>query len=371
MADTVPGFLPRDALQQLIDALMAAGYRCLGPQERDGAIVYDPLDSVSQLPQGRHDRQSPGQYRLESAESSRWFAWANGPQALKPLLFAPRETLWHVVREEDGVMHFQEQAVPVEPTAVLGVRACDLAALALQDAHFMATPHPDAHYTARRAHLFLVAVDCTHPAQTCFCVSTGDGPNATTGFDIGLSELEDGFLIQAGSDEGRQIVKTLPVVPASTRQLALAQHQTDTAIAAQSRSLPGRNLHDALFGNLEHERWQAVADRCLSCGNCTSVCPTCFCAGHSDVPELSGDSSRHVREWSSCFTLDHSYMHGFTVRPDTRTRYRQWLTHKLGNWHEQYGRSGCVGCGRCISWCPAGIDITEEATAICGGTQHD
>ncbi|WP_097461996.1 4Fe-4S dicluster domain-containing protein [Mangrovitalea sediminis] len=371
MADAVPGFLPRAALQHLIDALIAAGYRCLGPQERDGAILYDRLTSVTQLPLGRHDRQAPGHYRLEASADPRWFAWANGPQALKPLLFAPTEPLWKVTREADGVMHFSEQAVPAEPTAVIGVRACDLAALALQDAHFMAPPHADAHYMARRANLFLVAVNCTHPADTCFCVSTGDGPNATTGYDIDLSELEDGFLIQAGSDEGRQILASLPLVPASTRQIALAQSQTDKAIAAQSRSLPGHNLRAALFANLEHPRWQEVADRCLSCGNCTSVCPTCFCSSHNEVPDLSGTSSEHVREWSSCFTLDHSYMHGYVVRPDTRTRYRQWLTHKLGSWHEQYGRSGCVGCGRCVSWCPAGIDITEEATAICGGGQHD
>jgi ferredoxin len=122
-----------------------------------------------------------------------------------------------------------------------------------------------------------------------------------------------------------------------------------------------------LKANLEHPRWTEVAKRCLACTNCTLVCPTCFCSTVEDVTDLGGDQIGRERRWDSCFTLEFSYIHGGSVRRDGASRYRQWLTHKLAHWHDQFGSSGCVGCGRCISWCPVGIDITEEVAAIAAG----
>jgi ferredoxin len=364
------GFLPRAGFQALLDALHRAGYRCVGPQVRDGAIVYDTLDRAGALPQGVRDRQGPGQYRLETTASPRYFSWANGPQALKPFLFAPREAMWRSERDAQGTIRFSEIMPAAEMLAVIGVRACDLAALRLQDRHFLQGRFADPYYAARRKNLFLVAVHCTHPADTCFCASTGDGPRATQDFDIALSELDDGYLVQAGSDKGSTITTQLSLVPETDAQRGIAEQEVQEATRRQTRGLPSRNLRDVLFANLEHPRWENVAERCLSCGNCTSVCPTCFCHGEMDETALDDHQSRHVRQWDSCFTQGHSYIHGMTIRADTRTRYRQWLTHKLGSWHDQYGRSGCVGCGRCIAWCPVGIDITEEAREIGGGGGH-
>ncbi len=358
-------FLPRERLQDLLDMLRQANYRCVGPQLRDGAIVYDTLQRVEQLPVGLHDRQSPGSYRVDKDASPRCFAWANGPQALKPLLFTPRESLWRVRRDAQGRLEFSVEPSHAEPLAVIGVRACDLAALRLQDQHFLRPDQPGPHYAARRATLFLVAVNCSHPAETCFCVSTGDGPAVDTGHDIALTELDSGFVVRVGSEAGQAVVTALDLSTAQTEQLATEQHQHEAAVAQQSRRLPGRDLQGALFANLQHPRWNEVAARCLSCGNCTSVCPTCFCYRSFEQPQLDAQASEHGREWDSCFTEGHGAITGHNFRPDTRLRYRQWLTHKLGSWHEQYGRSGCVGCGRCITWCPVGIDITEEATAIC------
>jgi sulfhydrogenase subunit beta (sulfur reductase) len=360
------GYFPRRDFSRLLNVLRAMGYRCVGPVVRDGAITYEALTDIGELPAGINDDQQPGRYRLTTTDSPRLFEWANGPQALKPWLFSSRECLWTVQRAPDGSLSFTEQVPQAEPTAVIGVRACDLAALALQDRHFLAEGAVDAGYEARRRQLLLVAVNCTRPARTCFCVSTGDGPAARDGYDLVLDELDEGYLVAAGSVTGKRVIARLPVLPATAAQRRAALQATERAAAGQARALPGRNLQDLLFDNLAHPRWEDVAGRCLSCGNCTSVCPTCFCYREADQPALDARRSSHLREWDSCFSQGHSYIHDVTIRSDTRLRYRQWLTHKLGGWHEQYGRSGCVGCGRCITWCPTGIDITAEVAAIAG-----
>ena len=372
-------FLERPQWERLIHLLQEEGYRCIGPQVREGAIVYDTLEDADRLPRGWRDQQGPGRYRLQREDSPRQFAWANGPQALKPLLFAPREDLWQARCDGARGLDFQARLPREEKRAVLGVRACDLAALALLDAHFLAssTPsapsassdrgggQPDPAYRIRRAQLFLVAVDCSHPADTCFCAATGDGPAARSGYDLRLQELESGFLATAGSRAGAELLARLDTRFPTEAERRAARRQLEEAGRRQTRRLPAQSLDGVLRSRQEHHHWHAVAERCLSCGNCTAVCPTCFCHHEGDEPALDGATSLHYREWDSCFTRDHSYIHGIVIRAEIRQRYRQWLTHKLDYWHAQYGRSGCVGCGRCITWCPAGIDLTAEVEALC------
>ncbi|MCK7580124.1 MAG: sulfite reductase subunit A [Chromatiales bacterium] len=279
------GFLERAGLGRLLAVLTEAGYDCIGPQVRDGAILYERLTDVAQLPRGVNDRQQPGSYRLAHGDGPRQFAWANGPQALKPLTFVPGEVLWRARRGPDDALYFDTEAVTSRPRAVFGVRACDLAALALHDQHFLGGPYPDPGYRARRDGLLIVAVHCSHPAASCFCVSTGDGPRAAGGFDLALHELDDGFVVEAGSARGEQLCAALPLTPVTDAHRAAADAQLDAAAARQSRRLPSRNLRAALFAGLEHPRWQDVAARCLACGNCTAVCPTCFCHAESDEPQ--------------------------------------------------------------------------------------
>ena len=363
----ITGFLARQQFGELLQVLEQSGYRCIGPVLRDGTIAYTDIHSVNELPAGVMIQAHPGSVRATVTQLPRYFSWASGPQALKPLLFSPRETLWQVTRGPDGALGFSRHIDTPPPTAVIGLRSCDLAALKLQDQHFMLGEYSDPWYAARRSSLLLVAVNCTHPDDTCFCTSTGDGPAADSGFDLLLDELDSGFVVQAGSDAGKRLMEQLPVSPVRADQLEKVDHARQAARDAQTRRLPAGDLCDALTARHDHPRWTEVAGRCLSCGSCSQVCPTCFCNSEHDEPRLDGGASEHVRQWDSCFTEGHSYIHGLVVRKDVRHRYRQWLTHKLGTWHRQYGRSGCVGCGRCIAWCPVGIDICEEAGALLGG----
>lgn len=360
-------FLPHSSFQVLLDTVAGAGYQIIGPQVHAGTIHYRPLQHINQLPQGIRDEQAPGKYRLTQTSEQRYFAWANGAQGIKPWVFASQEVLWRSTRHANGRLAIEQVTAPVSQIAILGARACDIAALYIQDKHFLQSDYPDPYYASRRQHLVIIAVNCTHPADTCFCASTGDGPRADYGYDIALTELHDGFVVQAHSRFGVNILQQLPVRAVTQEQVNTAQAAIEAAIRQQRRALPSRDLQKTLFANLTHSQWEVIAGRCLACGNCTSVCPTCFCHREDEQPTLDGAASEHTREWDSCFAAGHSYIHGFTIRANTAQRYRQWLTHKFGSWHEQYGRSGCVGCGRCISWCPVGIDVTAEINNICQG----
>ena len=364
----VQRFLPKDRFQSLLDTLTAAGYDIVGPMVRDHAVVFDTLNKVEQMPRGITDEQAPGHYRLHQADdgpaAERYFDWTTGPQALMPMTFVPRETLWKSRRQADGSLQFQSVEAEVQPTAVIGIRACDLAALAIQDQHFLQGEYPDPHYRGRRESLFLVAVNCMRSVETCFCNATGDGPKAHYGYDLALSELDEGFVIDAHTDRGREIVDQLDINEATADQIERAESGIESAASMQERRLPTGSIPAMLQAGVEHPHWQDLNERCLTCGNCTAVCPTCFCQTHVDEISLDGKEASHARQWESCFNPDHSYIHGIVIREERPQRYRQWLTHKFGTWVEQFGRSGCVGCGRCIAWCPVGIDVTEELDAL-------
>lgn len=369
MDDQSNYFLPHTQLQALIDTLLAAGFSCIGPQVRDGAIIYDVLTQAALLPWGIRAHQAPGEYRLEVLDKKQAFSWANGPQAIKPILFKPSETVWKVARNSEGKLEFNPTAATETPVAIIGARACDLAAMTIQDKVFLAKDKTDVRYKQRRESLFVVAVNCTYSSSNCFCVSAGTGPNITQPFDLLMTELDGGFVIKSGSERGSAILATLNLNLAANHQNEDAIQAVDLAAKMQTKRIPlnnKRELRDLLFANLNHARWDDVAERCLSCGNCTSVCPTCFCHSETDKPSLDGTSSEHQREWDSCFTAGHSELGGKPIREETKQRYRQWLTHKVGSWFDQFGTSGCVGCGRCSTWCPVGIDITEELAAISG-----
>jgi sulfhydrogenase subunit beta (sulfur reductase) len=355
-----------EGLDVLVDSLRRMGFRVLGPTLREGAIVYDELESATELPVGWTDAQDAGRYRLERRDDEARFGYAVGPHSWKQHLLPPRIRLWQARRNGDGGFDVAEEPVDETPLAFLGVRSCELHAIATQDRVFMGGRFADRDYAARREDTF-VAVNCFEPGGTCFCVSMGTGPKAEAGYDLALTEILDGvhrFLVEVGSERGGELLNELPRREAEAADLQAAGAAVSGAAARMGRQLDATDLHGLLARNLEHERWDEVAGRCLTCGNCTMVCPTCFCTSVEDTSDLAGEGAERVRVWDTCFSVDYSHIHGGSVRPSDRSRYRQWLTHKFGTWHDQFGTSGCVGCGRCITWCPVGIDVTEELTAI-------
>jgi ferredoxin len=362
------------ALELLIGALAARGYRVLGPVLRDGAIVYDDLESASHLPIGWTDHQDGGTYRLERRADEARFGYAVGPHSWKRFLFPPRIRLWRAQSNDDGAPEIEEEPLDDTPLAFIGVRSCELHAIEIQDRVFIGGPHVDRDYAARREGAFLVAVNCFEPGGTCFCTSMGTGPKATSGYDLALTELLDGehrFLVEAGSERGAELLAELPGRAALDGDVAAAEATIELAASRMGRTMETHDIRNLLVRNLDHPRWDDVAERCLSCGNCTLVCPTCFCSAVEDETDLSGKEAERWRVWDTCFSVDYSHIHGGSIRPSGRSRYRQWMTHKLGTWHDQFGSSGCVGCGRCITWCPVGIDITEEVGAIRATEGHD
>jgi sulfhydrogenase subunit beta (sulfur reductase) len=371
MGDTsvrAPVVVPIGALDTLIGTLRADGYRVLGPTVRDGAIVHGELASVADLPRGWTDEQAPGSYRLRRRSDGALFGYAVGASSPKRTLFPPRQRLWTASSRGDATFEVTEEPHGPVRLALLGIRPCELAAITIQDRVFLGGRYEDEVYVANRSDTVLIAVECGSPAGTCFCASMGTGPAAPElGADLVLTELVDGehrLLARAGNDIGWALLAALDHRPATAEDLAARDDVLATATASMGRDLDTDGLHDLLLGNLDHPRWDDVASRCLACTNCTLVCPTCFCSTVEDTTDLTGEHAFRDRRWDSCFGLEFSHAGPASVRTSTKARYRQWMTHKLATWIDQFGTSGCVGCGRCITWCPVGIDITEEAAAI-------
>lgn len=355
-----------EGLDALLRLLRDEGYRLIGPTVRDGAIVSTEIQGIDDLPAGVTEEQDAGTYRLKARDDGALFGYSVGPESFKRQLFVPRRTLFQV-RRKDGGMVVDPGAAEPHKIALIGARACDIHAIAVQDKVFLQGSFTDDDYARRREGVFTVAVNCGQAGGTCFCTSMGTGPEVTKGFDVALTELVDGehrFLAQAGTERGRALLAKLGACAASERERAEAKEIVERTAASMRRTVDTTKIRDLLMGSLEHPRWDEVAKRCLSCANCTMVCPTCFCSQVEDTTDLSGETAERSRRWDSCFTLDHSYVHGGSVRSTVRARYRQWLTHKFAGWIDQFGTSGCVGCGRCVTWCPAAIDVTEELAAI-------
>ncbi len=364
-------FLPVDRLDDLVTALRGDGRRVVGPVVEDGALKMAEFEHAAELPFGWTVRTAPGLVRLERRPADAQNAdrvFDNGPawSGIKPWTFPSRVDALSLETRSDGSLAVRVEAPPATATAVIGARACDLAALAVHDRVLAGGPAIDPDYPSRRADFFVVAVECALATSTCFCASMGTGPEVTAGADVVLSEIDGGFAARGDSAAGTRLLDRLALEPALDVQIARATEQVAATRASMGLGVDADGLHDRLLANLDSPRWAEIAERCLACANCTLVCPTCFCTGVEVASDLDGRASTATRAWDSCFTAGFAQVVGGSFRPQHRDRYRQWLTHKFGTWFDQFGTSGCVGCGRCVAWCPVGIDVREELAIIAG-----
>jgi sulfhydrogenase subunit beta (sulfur reductase) len=355
--------LAKPQLDAILVRLQEKGYQTLGPRIRDEAVVFAPIQTMADLPQGLTSKEEPGTYRIVPSGNKRYFDITPGAQSWKQVFFPARVPLMDL--QKNAAWEVKRADIPAGRFALIGARPCDIAAIKVQDLAFIRDDFTDPLYAERRKNALIVAANCMHPGGTCFCASMGTGPRSHDGFDLALTELDDIFLVEIGTNAGLEILEEIPLQAPDAASVKKAQEGLDAAVQHMGRQLDTSDLPEVILKNLEHPEWAAVAKRCMSCTSCTQVCPTCFCWDAQDRSAVTGCESARERVWDSCFNPGYSALAGGgNSRPNTRARYRQWLSHKFGTWKEQYGVFGCVGCGRCITWCPVKIDITEEIAAL-------
>lgn len=290
---------------------------------------------------------------------------------IKAFLIPPRERV---------ASYWTEEEAPFQPQqfSLVGLRNCDLLALKYLDQVFLGGVCEDPFYKARREAAFLVSVDCLAPQDTCFCTRVGGRPYATAGFDINLVPMNSGFVVEAGSADGEEVLARLSNWLHAVGDEILEEMNQQRERMVQSLERSTGDLPDAetfvtkLSGKEGHVSWEAWAAKCVECGACTSVCPTCHCYYLLDTPispaaEKAGAFVK-VRTWDSCLFAEYARMAGMgfklTPRPRLRSRLSNRVLHKYVYSFDQYGMCGCLGCGRCDEACLGGIDLREMIAAV-------
>ena len=299
-----------DQFHRLLDSIQEGGYKLLGPMIQNEAIIYDEIHSPQDLPIGWTDEQDPGRYRLKRRSDEAYFGYNLGQHSWKKYLFPPSEKLFSA-RKENGRVIFQESFPPIEKMAFIGIRACEIRALLVQDKVFKNKIDTYMQYQKRRDNLFIMAVSCTKSVNTCFCASMNAGPEVTDGYDLALTEIIDDhehyFVISIGSAKGQAFCDPLVLELAGEAQCEAARCAVEKNREHMVRHVDNEHVHDMLSKSFNCKRWDEVAERCINCANCTLVCPTCFCSDSEDQASLDGRESERWQTWDSCFNLSIVY----------------------------------------------------------------
>ncbi len=349
-------------LEFIFNELQSQDYQNIGHVARDGAIMLDVITSFDQLAKGYTEIQGRGNYQLNQKEDQSLFGYTVGPQSFKKYLHPPRRRLWSA-KGSKNAFHINYPDPPPK-MAFWGVRNCDLTAIKRLDRIFLEGSVVNPWYRSAREELFIIASACAKPSENCFCTTMKGGPSPDGDFDISLTEILQGsdhyFLADFKSQKAKEFFDPTRYQVATADEIEEGRLIIEKAVKAMMVRFDPTEAAGMLKRNLEHRLWEEIASRCLSCANCNMVCPTCFCTSTEDITDITGEHTERWIRWDSCFNGNFSYLHGGSVRTKTSSCYRQWMTHKLSTWYDQFGSAGCVGCGRCIAWCPVGIDLTEE-----------
>jgi sulfhydrogenase subunit beta (sulfur reductase) len=339
-------WLEKDQLLPWLETLHIE-YRLVGPVLEDGYPVFKPA--------------LPGELVLDYGLTMM------GPQTF---LYHLTENLCSLFREDGRFVVKTLEEVP--PQLLVGVHSCDLHGILALDKAFLEGPVVDRNYRLWRKNTLVVGYHCTRIYPQCFCASMGTGPffEPQKGCDFLLTDLGDGYIMESFGERADRIPSPHQVKPASPANLKRKDNLRRELLGRFKKELDTTHLVDTLLNNQDHAVWKRTAEeRCLGCANCTMVCPTCFCYGVKDRSVgLDPHRWERTRQKDSCQDLHFAEVHGANFRSTRMARLRQFVTHKLATWREQFGSFGCVGCGRCMTWCPTHIDLTEMAKEIMATT---
>jgi len=317
---------------------LGKSYELLGPVAQGDQVNFAPL------PEGCDPDLSFQNSRLS-------------PKGLVQPAFEPM--FQFTLNPDDPEAHvLKERKEEENPRLVVGIRPCDARAYDLVRINFVTPEYEDPWWKKGRERLTLMGLGCNNPCSTCFCTSTGGGPFDTAGLDLLLTDLGEGFLIQACNQKGEDLLKNAPGEKASDKKRKQAEEIRQQADEAITSKIPTEGLKDQpLLDLFNAPFWDEVQFSCINCGTCTFLCPTCWCFDIQD--EVQGTQGLRMRNWDSCmyplFTLHGS---GHNPRGEKVQRVRQRFMHKLKYYVDKYGNGvACVGCGRCVQFCPVNIDI--------------
>ena len=291
-------------------------------------------------------------------------SYANARNAPKHFLFPQREEIMKY-RLTGRDMTFAGEEKGIEEAVLFGVRPCDARSFVLLDMLFNQEKYQDPGYIERREKTTVITLACVHPPYTtCFCAAVGGDPNSTAGADISLTDLGDSYLAEFMTPKGERFLRLWGGLQEADGA-ALAKKEAIVINAAKELGPqpPAGDIKPVLDRVFEHPFWETIHSRCLKCGTCTYLCPTCHCFDISD--ETKGSDGVRIRNWDSCmyplFTVTTS---GHNPRPSQKERWRQRVMHKFKYYVDNFGAISCVGCGRCVMHCPVNIDIRKVVSDV-------
>jgi len=283
----------------------------------------------------------------------------------KKVLFPQKEILFKF-RYVNNKIQLNDVSPEINNTILLFIRNCDAQGIKILENFFGQTPHKDKFFLERRKKCVIIGLACNKPRSTCFCTSVGGSPFGEEFFDIIFIDLTDKFLIKGISEKGKKLLDSIGWLrDASLIDIQKIDELSEKAKASIKFNININEIKDILDNLYDDPLWSELGQVCIGCGTCAFLCPTCSCFDVIDE-RLTKTEGQRVRIWDTCqFSLFTLHGSGHNPRPTKKERTRQRIYHKFNYYPKNYDLIGCVGCGRCILYCPTNSDIRETLKEIC------